>query len=138
MITFCELTDADKFSFKHFVKQQRLKQPKPDDRVFLVKKNQKIVGLAKIQAFDNQAWLHGLYIQIDQRQYGYGSGLVDYISQQTKQTCCGFIQPERANFYQRLGFEQGCENAVETALIDLFRRYQKTKPRLAIWCKNNG
>jgi N-acetylglutamate synthase-like GNAT family acetyltransferase len=136
MITYCELTVADKFSFKHFVKQQGLKQPKPDDKVFLVKKHQRIIGLAKIQAFDNQAWLHGLYIQVDQRQQGYGSGLVDFICNQLKQPCCGFIQPERQTFYQHLGFEACAEHAIDNVLIQRFRHYQKTKPRLTIWCYN--
>lgn len=134
MVIFTEFEATDKYLLKHFIGQQKLSQPQQTERVFIAKHQQKIIGIARIVLFDNQAWLRGLYIEPCQRHKGYGAQLVKYLLEQLNQNCVGFIQPDLQNFYQKLGFKQLTAEQLDARLNEKYQQYLKTKPRLSIWC----
>ena len=136
MILYTEFGEQDRFALKHFLKQHRLKQTA--DRLYIAKKLEKIIGIAKVQEHEKQAWLHGVYIAPAQRQQGFGSGLILTICHQVNMPCYGFIQPERQTFYQQLGFQPATPAQLNPALRLRFEQYQKSKPHLAVWCFNHA
>ncbi|WFE67978.1 GNAT family N-acetyltransferase [Thiomicrospira sp. R3] len=133
MISFTLLDAGDKYPLKHFIKQQKLTQPQQSERVYIAKQQNKLIGMARIIPFDNQAWLRGLYIDPNQRQKGYGANLVRFLLTQLNEDCIGFIQPELISFYQRLGFYPLCADQIRPKLKDKYQQYLKSKPHLSAW-----
>ncbi|WP_044407758.1 GNAT family N-acetyltransferase [Thiomicrospira microaerophila] len=134
MVSFTEFESTDKYLLKHFTSQNKLPQPQQAERVFLAKDQQKIIGIARIVLFDNQAWLRGLYIEPTERHKGYGAQLVKYLLEKLNQNCVGFIQPDLQSFYQKLGFKKRTAEQLDAQLNEKYTQYLKTKPRLRIWC----
>lgn len=131
---FTELETSDKHAFKHFVRQQKRSLPNQYERAFIVKNQQKIIGLARIQGFGSQAWLRGLYIEPEARSKGYGTGLVKFVITQLKSGyCVGFIEPKRHLFYQKLGFMPWQAEQLEPGLNQKYQHYLKSKPSLMAW-----
>jgi N-acetylglutamate synthase-like GNAT family acetyltransferase len=138
MVSFIEFESTDKHLLKHFTGQHKLPQPQQAERVFMAKHQQKIIGIARIVLFDNQAWLRGLYIEPAQRHQGYGAQLVTFLLKKLDQNCIAFIQPALQHFYQRLDFQQITADQLDAHLNVRFQQYRKTKPHLTLWCRANA
>jgi len=86
LITLHHATEADFFEIKHFLKRHKQSSANRHDKVYIVRFQKRLIGIAKLVVIPNdsaidQYWLRGLYIEAAHRKQGLASLLLKFIDQ---------------------------------------------------------
>lgn len=132
--------DADFFEIKHFLKRHKQSSAKRNDRVYIVRYEKRLIGIAKLVPIVNtsslrQYWLTGLYMEEIYRNLGLASQLLKFIYQDLSTEdalfeILAFPYHHLEQFYHQNGYQP---IEPEELPKELQSRYLKAKEQQKNW-----
>ena len=132
-IALCETNDvALNFQIKHFLKLAQQKNWQQDDKVFIAKIDNKVIGFARfVTVTSNHFWLRGLFVLDEYRRQGIAAKLIKFSHQklapessnEVKISC--FPLDHLHDFYHRLGYQTTLADNLPETLALRYKQAQK-------------
>ncbi|WP_029408078.1 GNAT family N-acetyltransferase [Thiomicrorhabdus sp. Milos-T2] len=131
-LNFDIATNEQFYEIKHFLKQNQTYSANRSDKIYTVRNNHKLIGLARLLSLDDCVktfWLRGLFIESGSRNQGIASALLTYIRKNETQlaeitSIVAFAEPHLQAFYANNRYQEVSVNHIPNSLQDRFNNAQ--------------
>lgn len=131
-LNFDIATNEQFYEIKHFLKKNQTYSANRSDKIYTVRHNNKLIGLARLLKVDDCVktfWLRGLFIETSLRKQGIASELLNYIRKQENQlaeitSIIAFAEPHLQAFYEKNQYPQIPVNQIPNSLQERFKNAQ--------------